>query len=186
MNRETWLNNSIAYLQERVFGGIEIPNDVQLTCGWPSVGGKSSKRTRIGECWPRSRSKAGVNEIFISPILDNSVETLGILIHELIHAVDDCKSGHKKAFRDMAIAVGLEGKMTATTIGESLRLRLESIVKELGEYPHKELTPPEPKQKSRQLKLECNDCGAIWRMSRRWMDQATNCPCCKSETIERV
>ena len=76
--------------------------------------------------------------------------------------------------------------MRSTEIGESLKLKLESIVKELGEYPHKELTPPGPKQKSRQLKLECNDCGAIWRMSRRWMDQATNCPCCKSENIERV
>tara|TARA_R100001594_G_C4014699_1_gene257793 strand:- start:489 stop:1076 length:588 start_codon:yes stop_codon:yes gene_type:complete len=195
MNRETWLNNSIAYLQREVFDGIEIPKDVQLTCGWPSKGGTAKQQTQ-GQCWSRINSKAGVNEVFISPTIDNSIETLGILVHELIHAVDDCKSGHKKAFKDMALAVGLEGKMRSTEIGESLRLKLESIVKELGEYPHKELTPPGPKQKSRQLKLECRDCGVenskgkvdptIWRMSKLHQDRAVYCPCCGSENIERV
>ena len=181
-SRETYLHESLQHLQRRVFTTHTIPADVRITCGWPSKGA-TSKLRRIGECWPRSRSAANVNEIFISPTISDTGEALSILVHELVHAIDDCKNGHGKQFRAIAIAAGLEGKMTATTASPELAETLASIQKDIGEYPHAALTPPGPKQKSRQLKLSCDDCGAVWRMAKAWQDKATGCPCCLSDNI---
>ena len=185
--RENYLQSAIPLLQRDVFGSkFTIPSDVKITCGWPSSGGTSQRRKTLGECWPRSRSASNVNEIFLSPILADTVRTFDVLVHELVHAILDCRGGHKAPFRKIAVAVGLEGKMTDTVAGAEVTAKLEAIKAELGDYPHGELTPPGPKQKSRQLKLECTDCTAVWRMSNKWLVLATACPVCQSENIQAV
>ncbi|MDP2403742.1 MAG: hypothetical protein Q8M27_07925 [Methylotenera sp.] len=35
-----------------------------------------------------------INEIFISPKLDDSVEVMDTLVHELVHAADNCEHKH--------------------------------------------------------------------------------------------
>lgn len=180
MNRETYLNNAVTELAVLFEAqGYELP-PVNVSCSWPGGG---SARTRIGECWSRAASKAEINEIFISPIIEDSIEALDILTHELIHAVDDCQHGHRKEFTAIMRAIGLEGKPTATHAGERLHAELVIIVEKLGTYPHKEMHKQAPKQKSRQLKAECDDCGAVWRMSSKWLSMATACPCCQSDNI---
>lgn len=147
MNREEYLQKAVAevaYLFE--LHGFELP-EVNVSCSW--AGGRGNKNKTIGQCWARNRSAAGINEIYISPAIEDSVEALEILVHELVHAVDDCEHGHKGPFVAMMKALGLEGKPTATHAGERLRDELTDIVKYLGDYPHKKVTPPGPKQKSR-------------------------------------
>ena len=186
MNRETYLNKCAEELSVRVFApaGHEVPDDVKVTCGWPSSRGMSEKSRTVGQCFARSMSDAGINEIFISPTIADSVEAMGILVHELVHAVDDCKNGHKAPFKRIAQSVGLTGKMTATTIGDELKAKLEAIAKKLGEYPPAEIsTTARKKQSTRMIKLACNDCGAVWRMARSWAVQATRCPVCAGENL---
>ena len=80
---------------------------------------------------------------------------MGTLVHELIHAIDDCQNGHKKPFRDMAVLVNLEGKMTATTSGEVLIGKLKIIFDELGAYPHRKIDASQrKKQTTRMIKYE--------------------------------
>ena len=180
MNREEYLikaTTELGFLFDRY--GYEIP-DVKVSCSWP--GGGSANKC-IGECWPKSRSAAGINEIFISPVIDEPVKALDILTHELIHAIDDCEHGHRKEFSKIMKKVGLEGKPTATHAGERLHAELTEIVEFIGDYPHSKVTPAGPKQKSRQLKATCDDCGAVWRMSSKWLLQAVCCPCCTQENI---
>ena len=179
--REAYLVKGVEMLSPLfAANGITLP-PVKVSCSWPGGG---SKQTRIGECWPRKCSAAQINEIFISPSIENSVRALDILTHELIHAVDDCEHGHKGPFVSMMKAIGLEGKPTATIAGERLHGELQAIVDTIGEYPHAKLTAPGPKQKSRQLKAWCEDCGAVWRMSSLWIQQAVTCPCCQSDSID--
>ena len=172
-SREEWLQAAVRELQADVFtpAALEIPADVKVSCGWPSSGGvRSSKGMTIGQCFSRSCSKANINEIFISPTQNDSVKVLDVLAHELIHAIDDCQNGHKKAFRDMALAIGLEGKMTATTAGEALKALLQAIVKRLGDYPHEELDiSNRKKQTTRMVKVECEKahCDFSFRASRK-------------------
>lgn len=65
--REEWLSHAAHALREGfvTHGGVAVPADVKVSCGFP--GGGSATR-RIGECWPRSRSAAKLNEVFISPV----------------------------------------------------------------------------------------------------------------------
>lgn len=188
--REAWLVASLPLLQALVFSpaGLTIPSDVKVSCSWPGGG---SARKRIGECWPRAFSAAKVNEIFISPAIDRPVQALDILVHELIHAIDDCKNGHRAPFKRMASLVGLEGKATATVCGPALRESLESIVGALGAYPHAKLNlAGRKKQTTRNLKCMCQneDCSAVWRMTAQWINAAKergglSCPVCQGPVL---
>lgn len=182
MNRENYLSEGVQALTALVFEvqGYKVP-PVQVSCSWP--GGRGSKNKTIGQCWPKAASDASINEIFISPSIDDSVKALEILAHELIHAIDDCAHGHRKEFTSIMRAIGLEGKPTATHAGERLHDELKTIAANLGNYPHSKLTPSAPKQKSRQLKASCGECGAVWRMSSKWLMLATSCPVCQSIDI---
>ncbi len=182
MTREEYLNQAGVELT-KLFNaqGYEVPT-FNVSCSWPG-GGSSLKR--IGECWPKSASDAGVNEVFISPLIADSIRALDILAHEMIHVVDDCTHGHRKEFSRIMKAIGLEGKPTATHAGERLHAEIEGIVSRLGEYPHEKLELNSPKkQQSRQLKAECTCCGAVWRMSAKWLEQVTACPVCRNNSVE--
>jgi len=194
LTRENWLNEAKNLLQKGVFktAKLTIPKDVKISCGF-ALGTRKTKATKfltLGVCHNRASSTAKINEIFMSPQNDDTIKTLGVLAHELIHAIDDCKNGHGKIFRDMAHAIGLEGKMTMTTESPALILELKKIAKKLGEYPHAEiLLNARKKQSTRNIKIECTDdhgngCGFSFRTSQKNADmiQVVTCPACVSET----
>lgn len=180
MNREEYLNAGVNELSVLFKAqGYDLP-EVNVSCSW--AGGAGKKQSTIGQCWPTELSGATINEIFISPAIEDSVRCLDILAHELIHAIDNCEHGHRKEFSRIMKDIGLEGKPTATHAGERLHAELSEIVSRIGEYPHKKLTAPAAKQKSRQLKASC-ECGAVWRMSNQWIQQVTCCPVCQNEDV---
>jgi len=192
VTRENWLIMATSKLNDGVFKqcGYEVPQDVKVSCGFPASGGRTgAKHQAIGTCHNRASSKAGVNEVYISPTQDDSIRVLDVLTHELIHAIDDCISGHKGLFRTIAVDVGLEGKMTSTHAGKELTAKLEKIVKELGEYPHAEVsTANKKKQGTRNIKVECSNCGFGWRASQTMIDRMNNAICnsCGNDTLTTV
>ena len=178
LTREDWLTEGARRIIDIfVECGYTMPK-IRISCSWP---GGASPNKRIGECWSRNASADGTNEIFISPIIADPVAALDILTHEMVHAVDDCVHGHRREFTAIGRKIGLTGKPTSMHAAPELRARLTAIAADLGHYPHAKLEPAlagRKKQTSRQLKHECTDCGAIWRMAGKW--QATQCPCCGS------
>jgi len=180
--REEWLVAAIDAMRPLYAEiGEELPT-VRVSVGWP--GGSGRKNSVIGQCWASSQSKDNVAQLFISPVLDDAVRVLDVLAHELIHAIDDCTSGHKGRFAKIAKAFGLTGKMTATVAGDELKAKLDELHAELGDYPHAALaggagahTPK--KQGTRMLKVECPESGYTIRMTRKWLDEygAPKCPC---------
>lgn len=177
VTREQWLNLALDQLRplfERK-ANATIPNDARVSIGFPKGG---SARKSVGECWPRARSADKINEIFISPVVSEPARMLDILAHEAVHAVDDCASGHGKAFKSVAVAIGLTGKMTATVAGEELKAELAAIVAALPPLTHGALDlSGRKKQPTRLLKLECDSCGMIVRTTAKWVEQ-TGCPAC--------
>jgi len=190
--REHWLELAVLKLRP-LFDEIdvELPN-VRVSVGWPSRGGVGTKKKVIGQCWKSTVASDGVSQLFISPVLGGgdgetkrglAIQLLGVLIHELVHASDDCESGHRGEFAKRARALGLEGKMTATTVSGRLAERLDPILDELGEFPHAALNPFEmekqrPKQTTRMLKLECPQDGYVVRTTQKWLDEGLpKCPC---------
>mgnify|MGYP003109789586 FL=1 len=197
LTREQWLSLAKNELTSKVFKlsevtskvgkEIDVPSDIKISCGFPPSGGKRTKNKTLGVCFNRESSKSNINEIFVSPVVEDSMRVLDILAHEMIHAIDDCKSGHKGTFRKIAKAIGLEGKMTATTAGDWLKGILEGIIKSIGKYPHAEVsTGGIKKQTTRMIKVACTECEFSYRTSRKNIDLMINyvCNSCGMESLE--
>lgn len=173
-NREQWLMECAKMLEEDFQAiGYECHSDsYRISCGFSSRGALSKKSKRIGECWSTAVSSNGLGEIFISPLLDNPIDVLGVVTHEMIHHIVGCECGHKGPFKRCAKAIGLEGKMTATTIGEKLSRRLNAIWEKVGNYPHYHIDPKAKPKKdgTRMIKFECMNCGWVGRTTQKWID----------------
>ena len=169
--RERWLLRGVEALRP-VFAAhaITLPA-VRVSTGWP--GGKGTKRTTLAQCWGTASVSDGVAAIFISPVLAEPVAILAALAHELCHAADDCKSGHKRGFITLTRAIGLVKPWTATQPNEDLKATLVEIAAELGEYNHGTITNVgRVTQTTRMLKVECVDCGCVLRMTAKWLTEA--------------
>ena len=173
MNRESWLQQ-VASALEPIFAnkGAALPN-YRVSCSFPSTGGLSAKRKTIGQCWDASASADGTTEIFISPTEDDPVEVAATLCHELVHAAVSVAAGHGPAFRKVALAMGLQGKMTATEAGENFKTIIAPILAQVGEYPH---ATQRKKQGTRMVKCVC-ECGYTVRTTAKWIDVGVpHCP----------
>jgi hypothetical protein len=178
--RESWLLACIELLKPDFQAiGANVPEKLRASCGWPSKSGLAKKKRRIGEAWSAKCSGDETFEVFISPVLKDGRPVLATLVHEIVHCAVGVEEGHKGPFKKIALAIGLEGKMTETTAGETLLKRLDEIIAEVGPYPHAELTSSNApkKQTCRQLKVICKECGCICRMSRKAIDEV-GCPTC--------
>lgn len=182
LTRESYLNRLmrevLAPMLEQAKPGSTATIDTwRVSVGFPGGG---SARKRIGECWSDKASSAGLTEMFISPILESASEVDHVLLHEMIHAAVGTAEGHKGPFKALARAVGLTGKMTATTASEELRERLNATIADtLGAYPHARLdlgASGVKKQTTRMIKAECMDCGYTFRTAQKWID--TGLPTC--------
>jgi hypothetical protein len=134
--REEWLMRAVVHL-EPIFqrGGYQVPQ-VKVSIGFPSTGAKGR---HLGQCWGSKASEDGINQIFIAPNQSDPVEVLDTLTHELVHAVDDCKSGHGEGFKKIATDVGLKGPMRSAGASEHLKQDLIRIAQALGHFPHARL-----------------------------------------------
>lgn len=185
--REEWLNacaHLIATKWSEIFtlhfgaDGWEHLQHLKVSTGFPSRGGMTKV---IGECWKAKASADGTtHHIFINPRLDDVVEVVATLAHEMVHAADDGEHGHKGAFLKAVRDLGLEGKATATVAGAAFAEWARGIDTEIGSYPHVGLIPLSAvkKQSTRMLKLEADCCGYILRTTKKWIEIGLpSCPC---------
>lgn len=186
MNREEWLTLAVERLNVLIAEHTELTpsKKVLVSAGWPrrDRGGQV-----VGQCYAK-RAGDGHHHIFVSPMLNGASHVLPVLLHELIHAADDCGSQHKGAFRKAWKALGFDGKPTEATPGAELRARLRDLARELGSYPHHRLMPVEgeKKQSTRMLKVECPGCGCVCRMTRKWLDEVGPPECACGERMEEA
>ena len=182
MNRETYLNTFIDTFALNLFEkkGYDLKSKrdkIRVTCSL------TNSKKAIGEHWGGNLSEGGLSEILISPFINRSIQVLGVVVHELVHAMVGNENGHNHVFRKCAIAVGLTGKMTATTESDWLVSELEKWITENGEYPHKKLLEPsnKKKQSTRLLKAECPTGGEYkFRITKTIVENygLPECPCC--------
>ena len=194
VDRETWLNAAAVLMQASVFTDAAIEPQAwesvryRVTCGFPLGyrGSRGTKQITLGQAFDPSISADGTYEVCVNPIMDAPSDVLAVLAHELVHVYCGIECGHRGAFRRVAVAIGLAGKMTATVAGSKLAETLADIADQLGPYPHAKIDPTlRKKQGTRNLKLVCNECGFTARTSGKWMSQATQphsmCPVCDEQ-----
>lgn len=184
INREEWLQLAVEELRP-VFDmlGHPLPESIRVTCGFPSRHARSLNRA-IGEHWSNKASSDSTHEILISPVVDDPFEVFGILVHELAHSATD-GDGHKGRFPKLVKDLWLEGKPTATVVGEKFRDNFKEVVESLDAYPHSQLNigTDRKKQTTRMLKAECHVCGYVIRMSTKWAEQGMPTCTCGSDFI---
>lgn len=157
MTREQYLNDAFGLLKPLVF-----PHIVE----WPPVKFSISDlpKSTLGICYARAASSAGLNEIFITATSGDTDRILKIMVHELIHAILDCKGGHGAAFKSEAHKAGLRAPYATAKNGDlststDLDEAVTAIVEALGPIPHSELKKPAPKKGRNNNKLVCSNCG---------------------------
>ncbi len=105
------------------------------------------------------------------------------LVHELVHAVDNCEHKHGKEFKKIALSLGMVGPMRSAGAGPELKAKLEAIAKTLGPYPHGKLKVIHRKAISRSRpRAKCPECGFQVPMLKRFL--AYGAPICPKDKIE--
>ena len=118
--REAWLHRAIEVFRPRFTEiGLPLPAELHVSVGF-GYGSRAESKYILGQCWARRASADGVNHIFLGPQEGDPAGMLVSLLHELIHAADDCASGHKGTFAEAATRLGFEGPMTRTPPGIDL------------------------------------------------------------------
>jgi hypothetical protein len=166
--REEWLQAAIEMIRPTFLSkGYRIPDDCQVSCGFASTGLRSH---HIGQCWSRKSSSDGRNQIFISPALQDPLEVMDTLVHELVHAVDDCQHKHGREFKKIAMKVGLEGPMRSASAGKELKQHLAELAAKIGPYPHGRLEVYHRKvTNSPRPRAKCPACGFTVPMLKRFL-----------------
>jgi len=182
LNRETWLNLGAKEIKKlfKKQGYDLVLTDVRITCSFPTSGAQNGKQggKTIGQCLFGYNSKS---EILVSPALEDSVEVLQVLTHELIHSHCGADEGHGRKFGKIARALDLQGKLTATIAGKIFTQEAKKIIKKIGKYPHEKFeTSAGKKQKPRLIKATCDSgfggCDSTWYASRKqWSNGLGKC-----------
>ncbi|KAK0342005.1 hypothetical protein LTR94_024042 [Friedmanniomyces endolithicus] len=145
--------------------GRPLPDRLRVAIGFTSRGAKGKAIAHAPDAMP--------------------AQIAAILAHELVHAAVGIPAGHGKAFKRVALGLGLVGPMRATTPGEAFLAAVAPILDAAGPLPHARLdtdgesTAPK-EQKTRMLKCECATCGYTARTARKWLEQA-GAPLCPIE-----
>ena len=191
MNREEWLEKAIPRLNTILESRAELtPVKVKVSVGWPAHGALAPKKRRIGECWHSEIINQDTAHIFVSPFIDSPIDVLGVLLHEMIHAILPHKAAHKGAFAKVCKLVGFEGKPTSTEvskeIGDPLRIELEQILEYLGEYPHHKIEPQlKDKKQTTRLRLYQCQCEEPTKLRVAKDDLDVTCNVCETK-FERI
>lgn len=182
--REAWLKAAESIMAAWIeIEGYSYPTNTRVACGFPKS--HKGRGNAIGQCWAQEVSNDRTFEMFICPTLSDPVDVCGVLIHEMTHATVGIEHGHNKVFGALARKLGMEGKLTATTVGADLReLIVDRVLPAVGPYPHATLNARdggkiiEPKRGKTYLrKCECPECGYIAYTTAKWLEGgAPICP----------
>src|SRR5690606_28375110 len=115
--------------------GLVLPARVLVTTG-PTIA--TVNGPAAGQCTSSAGRADRLPVITINPSLAEPVAVLSVLVHELVHAGDNCRSAHGDWFQAWARHLGLvwpPGSPGATSAGAQLHRQLGAIAGRLGHYP---------------------------------------------------
>lgn len=186
--RESWLLAAFEAVRP-IFSinGYELPEKVRISVGFTSYG---RRKATPAESFSGRAANDSVNQIFMSPHISDALEVVGGLTHISVHLVTG--PYHDKAFREVALRIGLVGPMRDAKPGPVLTERLNGIVEKLGPYPHAglnfieymadgSLVADRPKKQGTRMRLvECREegCRMKARLTRACIDEVgiPHCP----------
>ena len=178
--REAWLEAAVQAVTPLFSAkGYAVPL-CKVSVGFASTG---TLRGHIGQCWSTRSCDNGINQIFISPTLGEAFDVLDTLVHELVHAVDDCQHKHGKEFKKIALKMGMKGPMRSAEAGPELKVILNTLLDALGPYPHGHLKVGMRKAPRRDRpRAKCKHCGYQVPMLKKFLTYGP--PICPKDKVE--
>jgi hypothetical protein len=138
---ESWLDEGCHLLSDFYkTKGFEIPK-VRVLFGFSTSGHKINKDlgNHEGECLSTQWTEDGTILITITPLVERAIHALSILGHELVHAIDNCKSDHGSDFLSTAQTVGYDivmlNKKREIVLSDSLHKKFITFAEILGKFP---------------------------------------------------
>ena len=130
--REQWLERAAVTIRESLIPQL-AGHRLRVSCGWPHKAAVARTARRVGECWyPEHSADRQSHNLFISPALQDPIEVLETLAHELIHVAAGPNVGHKGAFVRIAKSIGFKAPWTTTPASPELTARLNGLLVNLG------------------------------------------------------
>jgi hypothetical protein len=133
--REQWLEDAVDLIIG-YFADIDAPlpeRRIELTQEWPDAIPTWERSNTLGAC--TEYYTLDVSRVFIAPDLEEDIQVLETLVHELAHAAVGCRHEHGGEFPEVARRIGLAGELTSTSAGPKLLTRLAEMADTLGPYP---------------------------------------------------
>jgi len=168
--RDEWLAELLSYLQswfEEL--GFQIPG-FQIRSGFPSKGRGAQK---TAESWEKQEDGSFI--IFVRPDRSDPREVISAVVLEMSKVVVGPKDRHGHLFRFLASSFGLGGGKSERSGDREFLDRVAPIMDAIGALPSPEIAPADltaaPKQTTRQIKVTCEKCGYVARVSRKWLSE---------------
>lgn len=132
MTREEWLKRAVRSMRP-----LLRKAGIKMRAKWQVSVSLGTKHNHLGLCWYEGASASGKTaHLFVSPVIGDPVEVLGVLLHEMIHASLPLGVHHGPKFAKACKQIGLEGKPTQALPGPVLKLEIARLSTFLGDYPH--------------------------------------------------
>ena len=180
ITREAWLLAAIELLRPLFAAKGFIVPACQVSSGFASTGTRSG---HVGQCWSTKSASNELNQIFIAPTLKSDYEVIDTLVHELVHAIDNCETKHGKEFKKIALKMGMKGPMRGADAGPELKLTLTALLDILGPYPHGHLKVSMRKAaRWDRPRAKCKQCGYQVPMLKKFL--AYGPPICPKDKVE--
>jgi hypothetical protein len=134
-------------------------------------------RTKLGQCHSSKKSVGGdVNMITLSTDQGEPIELVHTLLHELLHALDDCHSGHKGRWARWAKQIGIE--MRGHERGPIAEQLVQDTLRAVGvPKAHVQTVPSSRKAGSSQVRVHCPECSKHVNMPRGLADGGFSIAC---------
>ncbi len=176
-SREAWLQAVGASMQSWFVDlGFPLP-PFEVRTGFPSVGKRSPN---ITDAWAQDDGQSYV--IFVRPDRADSMEVAAAIGFQMCHIAVGDRDAHGYLFRHLAISIGLRGTKTESPPGTLFKEMIKPTLDDVGPVPVQEMSSADKAKKTTQstrlLKVYCEDCGYVARVSRKWLDAVgpPHCP----------
>lgn len=142
----------------------------------------------LGLCYPSSKSTTGdVNLITLSTDQGEPIELVHTIMHEMMHAFDDCRSGHRNRWLRWANQIGIVAR--GHIRGPIAERMVQTALAEVG-FPtaHVITVRKVQKPKSSQVRYECPGCRLHVHMPLKSADDGFEVAClrCKALMVRRM
>ena len=153
------------------FDDLGFPLPVfEVRTGFPSAGQRSPN---ITDSW--AQDDGGSYVIFVRPDRSDATEVAAALAFQLCRIAVGERDSHGYLFRHLAISIGLKGTKTESPPGTLFKELIKPVLKDAGQLPSPEISPTDKDRKTsqttRMMKVSCEECGYVARVSRKWLDE---------------